>query len=409
MLTQEEDVEIHALRRRGWSISAIARHAGCSRNTIKAYLKGERRPGERRRSAPDPFARFEPYVRQRLDDDPHVWATSLLDEVRRLGYDGAYSTFTEAIRERRLRPHCEPCAGVRGRATVEIAHPPGEEIQWDFLELPAPWGEELHLLQGALSHSGKTRGVFCEREDEAHLTAGVDAVLRKLGGTARRWRFDRTSAVCNPTTGIVRASFAAVAKHYSVAVDTCPPRRGNRKGVVEKRNDFGTRRWWRTADVGSIAEAQRDYDRFCETTVDALPRHGATVAEVAARERLLPLPVRPYPATLVVDRITSASALVAFEGNQYGVAPGFAGRLVHVRSVLGSGTLSVVTPSGGVVAEHRLARSGAGMIIRTPEQQHSLEQRGAAGIHHRPTVQAQGEPTAERSGARHRCSIARRR
>jgi hypothetical protein len=27
MLTQEEDAEIHALRKHGWSISAIARHA----------------------------------------------------------------------------------------------------------------------------------------------------------------------------------------------------------------------------------------------------------------------------------------------------------------------------------------------------------------------------------------------
>ena len=28
MLTQEDDVEIHALAKRGWSIAAIARHTG---------------------------------------------------------------------------------------------------------------------------------------------------------------------------------------------------------------------------------------------------------------------------------------------------------------------------------------------------------------------------------------------
>jgi hypothetical protein len=28
MLTEEDDVEIHALAKRGWSISAIARHTG---------------------------------------------------------------------------------------------------------------------------------------------------------------------------------------------------------------------------------------------------------------------------------------------------------------------------------------------------------------------------------------------
>ena len=31
MLTQEDDVEIHALARRGWSVSAIARHTGRDR------------------------------------------------------------------------------------------------------------------------------------------------------------------------------------------------------------------------------------------------------------------------------------------------------------------------------------------------------------------------------------------
>jgi hypothetical protein len=35
MLTQEDDIDIHALRRRGWSISAIARHVGRDRKTIR--------------------------------------------------------------------------------------------------------------------------------------------------------------------------------------------------------------------------------------------------------------------------------------------------------------------------------------------------------------------------------------
>ncbi|MFE4959912.1 helix-turn-helix domain-containing protein [Streptomyces sp. NPDC056653] len=56
MLTREEDVDAHALRRRGWTISAIARHLGRDRKTIRAYLNGEQVPGERRQSA-DAFVR----------------------------------------------------------------------------------------------------------------------------------------------------------------------------------------------------------------------------------------------------------------------------------------------------------------------------------------------------------------
>ncbi|MFB6784991.1 hypothetical protein ACFCX0_49245 [Streptomyces sp. NPDC056352] len=38
------------------------------------------------------------YCRQRVADDPHLWASTLFDEVVQLGYRGAYSTFTGALR-----------------------------------------------------------------------------------------------------------------------------------------------------------------------------------------------------------------------------------------------------------------------------------------------------------------------
>src|SRR4051794_6079769 len=127
MLTPREDMEISSLSKRGWSISAIARHTGRDRKTVRAYLSGEREPGVRERAEPDGFDRFEGYVRQRLVDDPHLRATVLFVEVVGLGYDRAYPTFTRQLRDRQLRPHCEPCASSNGRAHVDIAHPAGEE------------------------------------------------------------------------------------------------------------------------------------------------------------------------------------------------------------------------------------------------------------------------------------------
>ena len=79
MLTQEDDVEIHALRRRGWSISAIARHVGRDRKTVRVYLNGQRVPGFRARAV-DAFGPFEAYVRAWLGEDPHLWALTLFDE-----------------------------------------------------------------------------------------------------------------------------------------------------------------------------------------------------------------------------------------------------------------------------------------------------------------------------------------
>jgi hypothetical protein len=121
-------MEATALREQGWSISAIARHLGRNRETIRNHLNGTRVTGERRRSEPDPFGAFVPYLRERLREDPHVWATALFDEVTALGFTLSYQSFTRGLRLHALRPHCEACDGVKGRATIEIEHPPGEEI-----------------------------------------------------------------------------------------------------------------------------------------------------------------------------------------------------------------------------------------------------------------------------------------
>lgn len=105
MLTREEDVDAHALRRQGWSISAIARHLGRDRKTIRAYLNGERVP-ESRRQGTDAFVPFLAYCRQRLADDPHLWSTTLFDEVKSLGYQGV------------TRRSPVDCAGSRSVRTV---------------------------------------------------------------------------------------------------------------------------------------------------------------------------------------------------------------------------------------------------------------------------------------------------
>jgi transposase len=313
-------------------------------------------------------------VAARLREDPHRWASALYDEVRALGYPRSYVTFARQIRLRGLRPHCEACAGVKGRPTIEIPHPPGAEIQWDWLGFEqTPWGEKAYLLNGTLSYSSKTRGVFAESEDQPHLVEAIDGVLRRLGGTARRWRFDRMSTVVSPNRGRLLASFAEVARYYGVAVDICPPRRGNRKGAVEKQNHFSAQRWWRTARISNLAQAQAAYDRFQETIGDHRGRRGRPAVELAEDEHLLPLPVQPFPSCLEVERSLSDSALVAFRGNLSGVGPGLVGATVKVRLRLGSDAIAIVSATGSLLAEHRLEPAGAGVIRRLPGQREALE------------------------------------
>jgi LysR substrate binding domain len=91
--------------------------------------------------------------------------TTLFDEVVDLGFDRSYPSFTRLIRARRLRPACEPCRPAKGRPVAVIEHPPGDETQWDWVELPDPpddwgWGSRAFLLVGALAHSSRWRAVL---------------------------------------------------------------------------------------------------------------------------------------------------------------------------------------------------------------------------------------------------------
>jgi hypothetical protein len=331
-------LEAQALHDRGWTIAAIARHLDRDPKTIRAYLSGQRTPGVRCSSAPDAFASFV------------------------------------ALRG--------PAAGpTRDRAI--IAHPAGDETQFDWVELPNPppaWGlpGAAHLLVGALAHSSMWRGVLAESEDQPHLIEALDRVVRRLGGCTLGWRFDRMSTVCDPGSGEVRASFAEAAKHYRVAVRICPPRKGRRKGVVEKSNHAAAQRWWRTLpDHVTMAQAQASLDALCARVGDARPRrvNGArtTVAALAGTEPLRRPPQRPFPALLETHPTVTDQALVPFRGNKYSVPPGLAGRVMTVRARLGEQHLEVVSPAGAVLARHRRAPDHAGAVVRDDGHVAALE------------------------------------
>lgn len=271
---------------------------------------------------------------------------------------------------------CLVCQQRRGRApTTEIDHPAGEEIQWDWKVLSdTPWGEPAHVLVGALSHSGRFRAVICEQETFGHLAGAVHEILTALGGTPRVWRVDRMATAVIPGSDRLNPQFAQLAKHYGAQVAVCPPHRPQRKGVVEAAIRFLGGRWWRTARVATIGEAQRSLDRFCAEVSDRRKRRGSTVGELGQAEPLKPLPGLPYPARILVARQASRSALVAFESNRYSVPPAWAGKSVSVIAGVGDPVLRIVSPAGQLLAEHRRAPAGAAQTVRTAEHAALLDQ-----------------------------------
>lgn len=373
MLTQENDVEIHALAVRGWNQSAISRHTGRDRKTVRKYLTAGGVPvRERAASCLEPW---RGYIAARFVDDPHLPAVTLLDELAAAGFTRSYPTLVRELRRTELRPVCLVCQQRRGRApTTEIDHPPGEEVQWDWLELPVtPWEQPAYVLVGALSHSGRFRAVLCEQMTIGYLAGAAHDILVGLGGTSLVWRVDRMASAVVPGTDRLNPQFAQLAKYYGVDVAICPPHRPQRKGVVEAAIKFIGGRWWRTARADSMLAAQQSLDTFTLTISDQRSRRGSTVGELGAAEPLQGLPTLAFPAEIIVDRIASRSALVLFETNKYSVPPGYARQPLTVRVRVGEPQLRIVTASGIKVATHRRAPNGAEQTVRSPEHQVQLE------------------------------------
>ncbi|BBZ04255.1 hypothetical protein MCHIJ_36920 [Mycolicibacterium chitae] len=160
-----------------------------------------------------------------------------------------------------------------------------------------------------------------------------------------------------------------MAKHYGVSVAICPPRRGNRKGVVEKVNHTAAQRWWRTlADDMTVEQAQASVDRFSrvrgDTRIRATVGGRSSVAVVAKAEPLAPVPAAPYPVIVSQSRTASRQALVSYRGNRYSVPPELAAAQVTISHPIGGQFCDIATTSGIVIARHRMAADGLGVMVR---------------------------------------------
>lgn len=155
---------------------------------------------------------FRNYLAAHFGDDAHVDGTVLYRELAELEFDRSYVTFVRELRRLALRPRCEACrTGGHGVTTV-IAHKPGEEIQWDWLELTqTPWGESAPcagrrarvVREGACgdlrgrelpaSGGGNRRGAAPPGRDDAGVADGQDGHGRasRLGSHHRPVRAAR--------------------------------------------------------------------------------------------------------------------------------------------------------------------------------------------------------------------------
>jgi transposase len=237
MLTQEQAVEIKVMARRGMGIREIAREVGCSRNTVKRYLRDAQasRYGPRE-PRPTKLDSIKDYVRQRIEAAKPHWipAAVLLREIVDMGYAGGLT---------QLKMFINPLKGSAQEPVVRFETAPGEQMQADFTVVRRG-RDALLAFVATLGHSRATFVRFTTDETAETLCTCVRDALIEFGGVPRHVLFDNAKTVIVERDAYGEgkhrwhSGLLALSDEFGFSMRVCRPYRAKTKGKVERFNGY---------------------------------------------------------------------------------------------------------------------------------------------------------------------------
>jgi len=316
MQSEETHMELKALRRHGWTVSALAREFGLSRATVRRELAAV---GPRRypsRALPTALTEAQlAHIEPRLAVCPGIRGTLLHAElVKDYSYPGSYPAFIRHLR--RLRPSVVKDPEVRFETN------PGQQVQVDWAHLGLfPVGEgmlELYVLVAVLGYSRAVALRFATDLERGTAFEKVGYCLQDLGGATREALTDRDRAFVIGQTSDGRAilspEWVDVSRLLGLVPRACRPYRAKTKGKVERvvREVKESFLAWLSGQPVPARPTLADYDergqRWVREVV-ARRRHrttGRIVGEAWAEERAL---LEPIPARVLAQLAGRLSVL----------------------------------------------------------------------------------------------------
>jgi transposase len=233
-LGQEGYVEIQVMHRQGMSIKAISRELGVSRNTVRRYLRSDRVPQARARSAkPTKLDGYRCYLKDRIEAAHPDWipATVLFDEIAALGYLGSVRTVRSFVGT--LKP------ARKDDPLVRFETQPGEQMQvdWGVFKLN---GTRVSLFLATLGWSRYNFGVFVDNEQFETLRDCHEQAFDAFGGVPLEALYDNMRTVVQQRNAYGRGlhrfhpGLKDLAHHYTFLPRLCRPYRAKTKGKVER-------------------------------------------------------------------------------------------------------------------------------------------------------------------------------
>ena len=338
------------------SIKETRRRLGHSIGLIRKVLRGEDHPRFRTRAS-SRGSKLDPYkpMIKRLVLEDEFSAVLVLEEIRKIGYDGGYSNLCHYIQGIR------PKSGKR--PTTVLEHPPGVEGQVDWSPYSVSLGGQrciVHAFSLVLPFSRWMCVRFAMDEKLDTLIRLHEEAFSLLGAVPHRMTYDNMTTVGRHVSKDkvwLNPRFEAWAEPYDFAIHLIDPGSPNQHGSVERPFDYVEnnclrRKRFRFDDL----EALNQHATWWCDEVANVRTHGSTrerPIDRLLRERpfLKALPgIRPEPFRTLYRTVRS-DFCVAVDTNGYSVPPRYVDRQATVRAY--SDRLEVLV-EGSIVAVHSI-------------------------------------------------------
>jgi transposase len=326
MLAPQEVQRMLALQALGWGAKRISREVGCSRNTVREYL---RRGGWRPMDVAARAGVLEPHrewLAERLRRHRGNADVVRQDLARELGIEVSLRTIQRAVEplRRELR--------AQAVATVRYETPPGQQLQIDFGSTAVAVGgqtQRIHLFVATLGYSRRCYVTVFLHERQSAWLQGLEGAFLHFGGVPQELLLDNARALVtehNVQTREVKFNdrFHAFCRYWGVTPRACAPYRARTKGKDERGVGYVKRNAIAGHGFDSLEALHAHVARWMREIADTRV-HGTTGEPPVVRfEReaaaLKPLPAKaPFLQVRELTRRVHTDACIELDTNRYSV------------------------------------------------------------------------------------------
>jgi transposase len=355
---------IREMHDKGMKITQIAKELGISRPTVRKYLKSKKPPEYNKKRRKSLLEDFKPYIRERIDEY-NLSAVRILEEIKKKGYKGGYST---------LKNYCRTLRKDRAvKAVYRYETEPGRQAQVDFgefghIEIDGR-RKKLYAFSYILGYSRYryvefTTDISTENVIKMHMNA-----FRYTHGIPSEILFDNMKQVVlerriKASESKFNSLFQQFSDYYGFNIRLCFPYRPQTKGKIERNIGYLRGNFFNGRKFESLSDINAQCDRwFTVANGKVNATTGKIPVEALKDETLVSVSSVPeFRYSISKSRTVSRECYVHYNSNRYSVPWKYAGRNCTVNEENGKIRISI----DGEIIEHDLI-PGTGQISKKKE------------------------------------------